>query len=156
MPTYKKDIFQELDTLARHLNEEAKLLAERIANIYYVRLKGNIETNKFGFSLADKTIAMRILKGIGSDVPLIETGEYLMAIVLDGTRVTVKEGIHRGNRKNNHRLTYEELSYILEYGRFDKSVPAFPVWRKTYEECQPIIKQMIDDFASKQLPRRRR
>lgn len=155
MPTYKKDIFVELDSLGKKLSEESKLLAVRIANIYYVRLKQNIESNKYGFSLSDKTLAMRMYRGIKSSTPLIETGEYLGAIVLDGTRVTVREGVHKGNRENGKYLSYEELSYILEYGRFDKSIPAFPVWRNTFDEVKPIIREMIDEFANKHLPKRK-
>ena len=156
MPTYKKDIFDELEILGKRIEKESKLLAERIANVYFTRLKENIISNKYGFSLSDKTMAVRLFRGIQSTTPLIETGEYLMAIVVNGSVVTVKQGVHRGTRNNNHNLTYEELSYILEYGRFDKGIPPFPVWRNTFDEVQPIIKAMVDEFANKNLSKRKR
>lgn len=157
MPTYNKDIFSELDLLQARIRKKSLKLANEMASKYLNVLKFNIRSNKYGFNLSDKTIRIRLFRGINSNLPLIETGEYLDAIVRSGTRVTVKEGMHAGHpKRTGKKLSYEELSYILEYGRRDKGVKGFPVWRKTYDDFQPEVQKMLDAFAKDNLPKRKK
>lgn len=112
--------------------------AEEIAQLFYDRLRDNILKNSFGFALKNTTLAIRKQRGIKSRKPLYATGEYFNAIQLNGTKVNMVRGFH-----TDSGLSYRELFYVLEYGRKDRSVPAFPVWRMTAEEIKPEIQEII-------------
>jgi hypothetical protein len=118
----------------KEFEERSRKLGEELAKDFRRLLISNIESNKYGFSISDATLSRRIN---GSKTPLIDTGEYLDAVIVEGTVVTVKNGQHSSG------LSYYELSDILEYGRLDKSVPAFPVWSMTYEEFKPEAEKRI-------------
>jgi hypothetical protein len=108
-----------------------------IAEMYKEALISNIKRNKFGFKLAQSTIQARIRSGVTSTTPFIWTGDYLKAIIIDGSSVTVKSGKHVSG------LTYSELSFILEHGRRDRGIPPRPVWRLTLEDVTPKIQKHL-------------
>lgn len=107
----------------------------------------NIKSNKYGFTLADSTISRKI--GLNRNTPFINSGEYVSAIEIQGTKVGVKEGTHSSG------LSYKEIRFILEYGRLDKHVPARPVWRMTLKEFRPryieIAKEELKKYFSSKL-----
>lgn len=121
-----------------------KSASEEIAKGYRRLLISNIKTNKFKFRLAASTINSRVLRG-RSTTPLVDSGSYVRSIIIkDKTEVTVRQGKHPSG------LTYEELTFILEYGRRDKGVRSFPVWRKTWEEFKPTAAQIFVKHLTKQ------
>lgn len=139
---------KDVPTIIRRINSPRfkkyiKEAEELCAELYYKTLISNIHTNKFGYSLSNATLVKRILNKQGT-TPLIATGEFVRSIYRDGSFVGVSSGTHPKSG-----LSFAELSHILEYGRFDKSVPAFPYWEKTFEELRPmfekIIKQKVDE-----------
>jgi len=131
------DIFADLDRRVELTKKLVKELSVEFAELYVTHLIENIRNNKFGFTLSDVTLSNRIQRGVTSTTPLIDTGEYIKAIIQKGAEVRMAKGVHKGG------LSYEELSNILEFGRKDKSVPAFPVWQMTYDEVQPIFTKRI-------------
>ena len=119
-------------------------LAEKLAHVFILRLKQNMRKNKFNFSLAASTIQSRLSRGKGT-TPLIDSGAYISNIVRKKFRVYVQKGIH----PKSGTLSFEELSNILEYGRRDKSVPPFPLWRNTFEDCQKEFEEVVEKFINK-------
>lgn len=104
----------------------------KLCKMYYELLIDNIKSNKFGFENSKGTLRSKKM-----GVPLIQSGKYLNSITFDENKVFVKEGRYKNG------LTFTEISDILEYGRRDKHIPAFPVWQKTLEEFKPII---VEEF----------
>lgn len=140
----KGDILKDLEKKESQISRALEEASEQIASLYYNRLIKNIRENKFGFTLSDSTIRGRLSRNNSNTSPLIDTGEYISNIVLDGNVVRVTEGIHSGSS-----LSFSELSHILEYGRMDKHIPPFPVWRNTYEEILPEIRKTIFKLIGK-------
>lgn len=134
----------------RKFQKELDSLAEELAAEFYSRLISNIKNNRFGFELAKNTINKRLAKGNTSETPLVDTGDYLRHIRLNGAKVEVFDGRHYSG------LTYFELSFILEHGRRDKGIGSFPVWRLTFEEFKPIADAKIDTLLKKRLQRKLR
>lgn len=132
------DINKLITRFEKNLKIEVEKEGKKLADLFYKTLIKNIETNKFGLPISSSTLSRRLRHGMGTK-PLIETGEYIRAIILEGATVTTKEGRH------NKGLTYAELSEILEFGRRDRSVPAFPVWRKTFEQLRDDLNESIDN-----------
>jgi hypothetical protein len=118
--------------------------AKEAAQAYHAQLIANIRGNKYGFQLAASTIRKRL--AAGADLtPLVFTEDYIGSIIVTGTVVRVKKGTHYSG------LTYAELSFILEYGRRDAGIPAFPVWSRTYEDFQPEYKEILHRHVSEAL-----
>lgn len=136
----KGDIARDLNNVQRTLEEDANNLSLELAEGFYNLLISNIQSNKFGFSLSEATLMRRAFLGLG-DKPLIARGEYINGITIEGFKVTVIDAIHSGSG-----LSFSELSDILEYGRRDKRIHAFPVWRLTYEEYKPIADKKVQEF----------
>lgn len=132
-------MFKDLDHFLdpNKLEKVLKPIMIELAHDYRKALIKNIKSNKFGFRLAQSTIQSRLNSGIRKTTPLIFTGDYIKSIIVEGTTVTVKSGKHYSG------LTYEELTFILEYGRRDKSIPPFPVWRKTRENMRAYADEKI-------------
>lgn len=110
-------------------------IAQKVAEEYKDTLIKNMRSNKFNFKLAMSTIRKRLAAGKG-DTPFIFTEAYINAIVVKNGVVTVKRGRHYSG------LTYKELSFILEYGRRDKHIPARPIWRLTLEDMEQRINEL--------------
>lgn len=129
-----KDIATKLQS--KHLDPVLNRALKKVALAYKEKLISNMRTNKYRFKLAMSTIRARAALG-KDDTPLIFTEAYIDAIVVKGFVVTVKKGKHYSG------LTYAELSFMLEYGRRDKGIPARPVWRRTLEDFMPEINRII-------------
>lgn len=125
------------------LKKKFEALAPVFAKEFHALLIKNIKTNKFGYSLSDKTLMQRVRSGNSSDTPLVDSGEYLKNIILRGTKVMVSDGVHPSG------ISYEELSYVLEYGRLDKSIPAYAVWRKTMKEFKLMLPDIVKRETNK-------
>lgn len=114
-------------------------LETEIAQSYLNTLRRNFRKNTFGNSLPEGTVKRK--KGLYKNTPLIDTREYVnKGIVRKGKVVTVREGNHASG------LSYLELASIHEYGRRDKSIPARPVWRPSFEAHRPVAKKMVEQF----------
>lgn len=110
-----------------------------IAESYLNTLRRNFRKNTFGNSLPEGTVKRK--SGRYKNVPLIATREYVNeGIQRKGKYVTVRQGNHTSG------LSYLELASIHEYGRRDKSIPARPVWRPSFEAHRPVAKKMIEQF----------
>lgn len=129
-------------TLEKDVMDDLKLLGPQLAEEFHKMLLNNIKNNSFNFKLAASTINSRLARGKGT-IPLIDTGEFIKSIVVRGSSVQIRQGVHtRG-------LSYAELSWILEHGRRDKSVPPFPVWEKTYEQFVPLVQERVNEIFKK-------
>lgn len=113
-------------------------LGEDIASEFKDTIIENINSNYYGFSLAESTILRK-----GSDVPLVDTGELVDSIYADGTTVSVEDTPH-----SNSSLTNLELAIIQEYGTKDKHIPARPVWRKTFRDFKDVAHDRVETFLS--------
>jgi hypothetical protein len=128
---------------------------EKCANIYLDRLLYNIETNKYGFKLTLATVRKKLAKGKSvkeANTPLLFEKDYLKNIVINKEiAFTTPKWVVTCTKGNHYSgLTYNELSYILEFGRKDLNIPARPVWRLTYKEClttfQEVVKKDLTPF----------
>lgn len=117
------EFFDMVSQLADNLREEVEKMPTEFAQEYKRRLLDNIRKNKYQIKLAPSTIRKK-----GSSVPMIDTGELIQAIVLDGSKVFLKDGTHKSG------LSYNELGNILEYGRLDGHIVGNWVWGRTYNE----------------------
>lgn len=135
-----------LELVNAELEKRLEKFSAELAQDYYDLLIENIKINKFGFTLKEATLLIRQRIGIASTLPLIETEEYLKNIIIKDNFVTVNKGTHsrRPYNKNSRALTYEHLAWILEFGRKDKKIPGFPVWRKTKEEFEKLREKKAD------------
>jgi hypothetical protein len=134
LPNKYKPKFNDKDFLKGVHN-----LEKDIAKNFHKTLLNNFRKNTYGYSLPEKTIATKT--GRYKNVPLVRTAEYITkGIVVDGKSVRVKEGKHKSG------IEYEELASIHEFGRRDKSIPARPVWRKTFTAYKPTAKSMVEKF----------
>jgi hypothetical protein len=131
------DLLQD-KALQKAVNKAAK----KAAKAYYELLISNMKTNKHGFKLAMSTIQKRLAAGKVTK-PFIFYGAYIDSIYVWGTKVLVKKGFHYS------KLSYKELSFILEYGRRDKSIPSRPIWRKTLEDFKPQAQEIFQKALEK-------
>lgn len=120
--------------------KDMEKLGERIAEGFKKQLIKNIETNAYGFKLAQSTIQRK-----GHSIPLIETEQLIEAIYRDGTEVSVDD-----TPRDDGRLTNLELAIIHEYGTKDKHIPARPVWRNTFRDYRKTADKKIKSFYEKQ------
>ena len=112
-------------------------VGEDIAEEFKEKIINNIETNEYGFELADSTI-----KGKGSDIPLIgKTNQLVEAIYREGTSVSVEN-----TPRDDSPLTNFELAMVHEYGTKDKHIPARPIWRNTYRDFKDSAREQVKDF----------
>lgn len=116
--------------------DDMKNLGESIAQDFKEKIVENIESNYYGFKLADSTVKRK-----GSDIPLIDSGELLDSIYREGTSVSVKD-----SRRSDSKLTNLELAMVHEYGTKDKHVPARPIWRNTYRDFRLDAKEKVTTF----------
>ena len=118
------------------LEEDMQRLGEDIAEEFKETITENIESNRYGYSLAQSTIDRK-----GSATPLIDTHEMVDAIYRDGTTVSVEDTPH-----SNSSLTNKELAIVQEYGTKDKHIPARPVWRDTFRDFRDKAHDTVKDF----------
>jgi len=135
----RKDIFVQIEKDIKRIEKKSQEIAEELAKMFYDKLIENIETNYFGFKISDITARLREAYGNSSKMPLVDSGEYLSSILVDKTKVMVQKGVHKGG------LTFEELSWILEFGRRDKGSPPFPVWRLTYGQIKEDMFKLVNE-----------
>lgn len=114
------------------LHDNIDTITEKFATMFYELLIHNIQNNVFGLKNDPKTVKRK-----GSSVPLIDTRQYIKNIVCDGGKVYMKDGTHESG------ILFEDLTNILEYGRADLKIPAFPVWRLTLKQFQPVFEQEL-------------
>lgn len=122
--------------LVKDFKADMQRLGEDIAEEFKETVTDNIETNAFGFTLADSTINRK-----GNDTPLIDSGELLDSIYRDGTTVSVEN-----TPRSDSSLTNLQLAIVQEYGTKDKHIPPRPVWRNTFKEYKGTAKERIDSF----------
>ena len=115
-------------------------LGEEIAEEFKETIVENIEENKYGFELAESTIAKK-----GNDTPLVDTHQLVDAIYRDGTTVSVED-----TPRDDSPLTNLELAITQEYGTKDKHIPARPVWRNTFRDYKEIAREKVQDFLDTQ------
>lgn len=118
------------------LEEDMQRLGEDIAEEFKETIIDNIETNRYGYSLAESTIKRK-----GSDVPLVDTHQLVDAIYRDGTTVSVED-----SPREDSDLTNLQLAIVQEYGTKDKHVPARPVWRETFKDFKETARDKIKEF----------
>lgn len=126
------------------LKLKAAELSEAIAYEFKRRIEVAIKTNKYGYNLSEKTIRNRLMLGVKSATPYLFRGDLLSSLIVKDGSLTVKKGVHYSG------LTYEELWFMLEFGRRDKGIPARPIWRPTYQEFLPEIEETWKNFLDKQ------
>lgn len=115
-------------------------LGEDIAEEFKETIVENIEENKYGFELAESTIAKK-----GNDTPLVDTHQLVDAIYREGTTVSVED-----TPRDDSPLTNLELAITQEYGTKDKHIPARPVWRNTFRDYKEIAREKVQDFLDTQ------
>ena len=111
-------------------------IGEELAKGFKRKLLENIESNAYGFTLAQSTIRQK-----GSSTPLIDTETLLNSIYREDTYVTVED-----TPRTDSPLTNLELAIVLEYGTKDKGIPARPVWRYTFRDYREVAELYIRDF----------
>ena len=120
------------------LRADMDRLAQEIAEEFRETIEDNIETNKYGFSLEQKTIMRK-----GSDTPLIDERQLINAIYREGTTVSVED-----TPRTDSSLTNLEIAIVHEYGTKDRHIPARPVWRRTYRDFRDDAKERVEDFLN--------
>lgn len=115
-------------------------LGEDIAEEFKETIVENIEENKYGFELAESTIAKK-----GNDTPLVDTHQLVDAIYRDGATVSVED-----TPRDDSPLTNLELAITQEYGTKDKHIPARPVWRNTFRDYKETAREKVQDFLDTQ------
>lgn len=111
-------------------------LGEEIAEDFKDTIIENIETNRYGFELADSTIRRK-----GFDTPLVDSHQLVDAIYREGTTVSVEN-----SARDDSPLTNLELAMVHEYGTKDKHIPARPVWRETFKDFREETHDRIAEF----------
>lgn len=120
----------------KDFKEDMKNLGEEIAEEYKETIIENIETNYYGFELAESTIQRK-----GSDTPLVDTHELVDAIYREGTIVSVED-----TPRDDSSLSNLQLAMVQEYGTKDKHIPARPVWRNTFKDFKKVASDRIKGF----------
>jgi hypothetical protein len=138
----QKKFIEDALSKSKEFEEAAKELANKLANKFKSALIKNIKTNRYGYALAEDTVKRKIALG-APQTPFVFTGELLKSIYVENGAVKVKKG------KHSNGLSYEELWFILEFGRRDKLIPARPVWKETYKEFAEEAKKAWKDFNNK-------
>lgn len=111
-------------------------LGEEIAEEFKDTIVENIESNRYGYTLAQSTIDKK-----GSDVPLVDSHQLVDAIYREGTTVSVED-----SSRSDSPLSNLELAIVLEYGTKDKHIPARPVWRETFKDFKEVASERISSF----------
>lgn len=132
MPQFEAELSNTIQSIFREIDEYRTVLAKR----FYYKLIENIRSNKFGFTNKPSTIRS---KG-GRNTPMIDTEEYIRSIVVEDSKVFIKEGIHKSG------ISLNELGNMLEYGRRDRNFTGYPVWRLTIEQMKPILEKDFSTF----------
>jgi hypothetical protein len=118
------------------------LQSEYIAQQFLELLIKNIRANKYNFKLSENTLKKRRSRGNSDETPLIDQGYLINSLVRNGSTVTIAEGTHPTGIK------FLELAMMLEYGRKDKGIPAFPVARNTFADFEPTAKKLLFKFLN--------
>lgn len=116
------------------------MIAEEIAKEFLERLINNIRSNKYGFTIKESTIKRRTTNK--SNTPLINEEYLINSLIRIGHIVTVKEGTHPSG------VEFLELVMIMEYGRRDMHIPAFPVGRMTFKDFEKDAEKMLLKFLN--------
>lgn len=124
----------------KDFKDDMERLGEDIAEEFKELIVENIKRNKYGYRLASSTIRKKRRKG-QPDIPLIADKYLVNAIYRDGVKVSVKDSGRRDSK-----LTNLELAIVHEYGRLDGSIPARPVWRRTYRDFRKSARNRMTDF----------
>lgn len=111
-------------------------LGEEIAEEFKDTIVENIESNRYGYTLAQSTIDKK-----GSHVPLVDSHQLVDAIYREGTTVSVED-----SSRSDSPLSNLELAIVLEYGTKDKHIPARPVWRETFKDFKEVASERISSF----------
>ena len=121
---------------------------EKCAIIYLEHLLYNIETNKYGFRLSLDTVRKKLTKGKSvkeANTPLLFEHDYIKNIVVEkeSNLATYRWVVTCTKGKHYSGLSYNELSYILEFGRKDLKIPARPIWRLTFKDCIATFQEVV-------------
>ena len=122
----------------RRMHNKLQVLYEKMAQLYFKRLKENLRRNRFGYRLAPATARRR--KGV--PVPLLDTYALYYSIRIEGTKV-FSQGVHPSG------IDMTRLWAIHEFGVLDKNIPARPYWETTLrqleqEEFPALIKEVMN------------
>nr|UVX48021.1 MAG: virion morphogenesis family protein [Bacteriophage sp.]DAT06149.1 MAG TPA: virion morphogenesis protein [Caudoviricetes sp.] len=111
-------------------------VGEEIAEQFKEQVVENIETNYYGFELAQSTIERK-----GSDVPWINSHELVDSIYREGTIVSVEN-----TPREDSKLTNLQLAIVQEYGTKDRHIPPRPVFRNTFRDFEDDAKDKMLSF----------
>jgi hypothetical protein len=112
-------------------------VGEEIAEQFKEQVIENIETNYYGFELAQSTIERK-----GSDVPWINSHELVDSIYREGTVVSVED-----TPREDSKLTNLQLAIVQEYGTKDRHIP--PV-RMEFRYDVSIVSKSYNEFLAMQ------
>jgi hypothetical protein len=111
-------------------------VGEEIAEQFKEQVIENIETNYYGFELAQSTIERK-----GSDVPWINSHELVDSIYREGTVVSVED-----TPREDSKLTNLQLAIVQEYGTKDRHIPPRPIFRNTFRDFESDAKDKMLSF----------
>lgn len=111
-------------------------VGEEIAEQFKEQVIENIETNYYGFELAQSTIERK-----GSDVPWINSHELVDSIYREGTIVSVED-----TPREDSKLTNLQLAIVQEYGTKDRHIPPRPIFRNTFRDFESDAKDKMLSF----------
>lgn len=111
-------------------------VGEEIAEQFKEQVIENIETNYYGFELAQSTIERK-----GSDVPWINSHELVDSIYREGTVVSVED-----TPREDSKLTNLQLAIVQEYGIKDRHIPPRPIFRNTFRDFESDAKDKMLSF----------
>lgn len=119
----------------KDFKKDMRQLGEEMAEEFKETIIDNIETNRYNYRLNPKTALRK-----GSNIPLVDTRQFVDAIYRKGTIVSVEDSPREDG------LTNLDLAIIHEYGTKDKHIPARPIWRDTFRDYNKVAKNKIVKF----------
>lgn len=116
---------------------------EKAAEKYKRKIKRNIRTNAFGYANSPYYSIYKA-EHHGSPQPLMFTNKLVNSIITKrnnkGTTVQVTIDENARYQAGDHgrskapRLSVKQIANVLEHGSDAKSIPARPVWKRTFRE----------------------
>jgi len=110
---------------------------------------GHLKNQDLNWEPLKLAYLQRKLRGKGkasrslSEKILIATGTYFQSITTYIERFTAFIGVKRGVAKEADGTDILNLAEVHEFGAPAANIPARPLWKPTFDECQPKILQMF-------------
>jgi hypothetical protein len=130
-----------MDDLKAALEKDIPKIA---ATEYKELVVGNIDSNKFGFQLSRSWKAAKIAKGLDLR-PFIATGLYKRSIQVLDREKFFTVGFPPG-LPHYSGYTIDYLAKLLEFGALDVNIPPRPLWKKTSEEFEKVLGDVIKEY----------